>query len=136
MAGIQALLRQAGKKKEILYLSSQSGNRDVGHGMAGPDFAGGLWWVWWSCKGDLVRLGRSLERGQDSDPVRDATTMHQHTDRKTLRQERQKKLPSVTKRTITKENRPGGRVCSLCILTQPKITGGKGRLWEKENMKT
>ena len=79
------------EEERTLYLSSQSGNGDVGHDMAGPDFAGddggdgGL-------ADDLVRLGRSLERGQDSDPVRDATTMHQHTDRKTLRQERKKKI--------------------------------------------
>lgn len=71
--------------------SAQSENGDVSHGMAGSDFAGdhggdgGL-------AGDLVRLGRSLERDQDSDSIRDATTMHPHTDRKTLRQERQKKI--------------------------------------------
>ena len=71
--------------------SAQSGNGDVGHSMAGPDFAGdhgghgGL-------AGDLVRLGRSLECDQAADPIRDATTMHQHTDRKTLRRERQIKI--------------------------------------------
>ena len=78
-------------EERILYLSSQSGNRDVGHGMAGPDFAGDYGGYGGLANG-LVRLGRSLERGQDSDPVRDATTMHQHTDRKTLRQERKKKI--------------------------------------------
>ena len=58
---------------------------------AGPDFAGdhggdgGL-------AGDLVRLGRSLERGADTDPVRDATTLHYHTDSKALRKEQQKKI--------------------------------------------
>ena len=40
VAGIQALLRQAGKKKEFSISPPESGNRDVGHGMAGPDFAG------------------------------------------------------------------------------------------------
>lgn len=71
--------------------AAQSGNGAVGADMAGPDFAGdhggdgGL-------AGDLVRLGRSLERGQTADPVRDATTVHQHADRKTLRKERQKKV--------------------------------------------
>ena len=79
------------EEERILYLSSQSGNRDVGHGMAGPDFAGDYGGYGGLANG-LVRLGRSLERGQDSDPVRDATTMHQHTDRKTLRQERKKKI--------------------------------------------
>lgn len=79
------------EEERILYLSSQSGNRDVGHGMAGPDLAGddggdgGL-------ADDLVRLGRSLEHGQDSDPIRDATTTRHHTDKKTLRRQRQKKI--------------------------------------------
>ena len=79
------------EEERTLYLSSQSGNRDVGHGMAGPDFAGD-YGGYGGLANDLVWLGRSLERGQDSDPVRDATTMHQHTDRKTLRQERKKKI--------------------------------------------
>ena len=79
------------EEERILYLSSQSGNRDVGHGMAGPDFAGD-YGGYGGLAGDLVRLGRSLERDQDSDSIRDATTMHQHTDRKTLRQERKKKI--------------------------------------------
>ena len=71
--------------------ASQSEYGNVGDDMAGPDFAGddggdgGL-------ADDLVRLIRSLERGQDSDPVRDATTTHHHTDKKTLRRQRQKKI--------------------------------------------
>ena len=71
--------------------ASQSEYGNVGDDMAGPDLAGddggdgGL-------ADDLVRLIRSLERGQDSDPVRDATTTHHHTDKKTLRQQRQKKI--------------------------------------------
>ena len=71
--------------------ASQSEYGNVGDDMAGPDLAGddggdgGL-------AGDLVRLGRSLERGQDSNTVRDATTMHQHADKKTLRRQRQKKI--------------------------------------------
>lgn len=40
----------------------------------------------------LVGLGQRLEQSQPAAPVRDATTTHQHTDRKTLRQERQKKI--------------------------------------------
>ena len=79
------------EEERTLYLSSQSGNRDVGHSMAGPDFAGD-YGGYGGLANDLVWLGHSLERGQDSDPVRDATTMHQHTDRKTLRQERKKKI--------------------------------------------
>ena len=40
----------------------------------------------------LVQLGKALERGADADPVKDATTMHQHTDRKLRQKERQKKI--------------------------------------------
>ena len=47
---------------------------------------------WAGTVGGVVQLGHALERGQDSDSIRDATTLHQHTDRKTLRQERQKKI--------------------------------------------
>ena len=71
--------------------ASQSEYGNVGDDMAGPDLAGddggdgGL-------ADDLVRLIRSLERGQDSNTVRDATTMHQHADKKTLRRQRQKKI--------------------------------------------
>ena len=71
--------------------SSQSGDSDVGAAVAVPDLAGddggdgGL-------ADDLVRLIRSLERGQASGSVRDATTAHHHTDKKTLRRQRQKKL--------------------------------------------
>ena len=71
--------------------SAQSGNGDVGHSMAGPDFAGD-YGGYGGLAGDLVRLGRSLERDQAADPIRDATTMHQHTDRKALRRERQIKI--------------------------------------------
>ena len=71
--------------------SAQSGYGNVSDDMAGSDFAGDHG-GYGGLAGDLVRLGRSLERGQDSDSIRDATTMHQHTDRKTLRQERQKKI--------------------------------------------
>lgn len=71
--------------------ASQSEYGNVGDDMAGPDLAGddggdgGL-------ADDLVRLIRSLERGQDSNTVRDAATMHQHADKKTLRRQRQKKI--------------------------------------------
>ena len=79
------------EEERIFCFSAQSRNGDVSHDMAGPDFAGdhgghgGL-------AGDLVRLGRYLECDQAADPVRDATTTYQHTDTKTLRQERQKKI--------------------------------------------
>ena len=71
--------------------SAQSGNGDVGHSMAGPDFAGD-YGGYGGLAGDLVRLGRSLERDQAADPVRDATTMHRHTDRKVLLRERELKI--------------------------------------------
>ena len=79
------------EEERDFYFSAQSENGNVSHGMAGSDFAGDHG-GYGGLAGDLVRLGRSLERGQDSDSIRDATTMHQHTDRKTLRQERQKKI--------------------------------------------
>ena len=42
--------------------------------------------------GGLVQLGKAVGRGPDAAPVRDATTMHQHGDRKLLRKERAKKI--------------------------------------------
>lgn len=37
-------------------------------------------------------MGKALERDQDADPVRDATTTHRHSDKKALRKEREKKI--------------------------------------------
>ena len=79
------------EEERIFCFFAQPGNRNVSHSMAGPDFAGDDGGHG-SLTGSLVQLGHSLERGQDSDPVKDATTIHQHIDRKTLRQERQKKI--------------------------------------------
>ena len=79
------------EEERVFYFSAQSGNGDVGHDMDGPDFAGD-YGGYGGLAGDLVRLGRSLERDQAADPIRDATTMHQHTDRKALRRERQIKI--------------------------------------------
>ena len=42
--------------------------------------------------GGLVQLGKAVERSPDAAPVRDATTMHQHTDKKALRREKEKKI--------------------------------------------
>ena len=42
--------------------------------------------------GGLVQLGKTLEHDAHADPVRDATTTHQHTDKKALRKEREKKI--------------------------------------------
>ena len=79
------------EKERDFYFASQSGDSDVYAAVAGPDLAGDYGGDGGPAD-DLVRLGRSLECGQAADPIRDATTMHQHTDRKTLSQERQKKI--------------------------------------------
>ena len=42
--------------------------------------------------GGLVQLGKTLEHDAGADPVKDATTTHQHTDKKALRKEREKKI--------------------------------------------
>ena len=47
---------------------------------------------WGRVVGGLVQLGKAVERSPDADPVRDATTTHQRTDKKTLRKERKKKI--------------------------------------------
>ena len=71
--------------------ATQSSDRAVGADLAGPDFAGDDG-GYGGPAGDLVWLGRALERGADADPVTDATTTHQHTDRRLLQKERQKKI--------------------------------------------
>ena len=40
----------------------------------------------------VVGLGYRLEQSQSVAPVMDSTTMHPHTDRKTLRKQRRKKI--------------------------------------------
>ena len=40
----------------------------------------------------VVGLGYRLEQSQSVEPVSDSTTMHHHTDSKTLRKERRKKI--------------------------------------------
>ena len=47
---------------------------------------------WGRVVGGLVQLGKAVERSPDAAPVRDTTTTHQHTDKKTLRKEREKKI--------------------------------------------
>ena len=75
--------------------------------------------------GDLVRLGRALERGQDADPVRDATTAHQHADKKSPPQgDSKRRSPWATRRTITKKNRLGSSPCEYFPLQRGKY--GKG----------
>ena len=79
------------EEERAFYLAAQSPDRAVGLDLAGPNPAGDHGWHG-GLADDLVRLGRTLEGGQDTVPVRDATTMHQHADRKTLRRERVKKI--------------------------------------------
>ena len=79
------------EEERALYLAAQSPGRAVGLDLAGPDPAGDHGWHG-GLADDLVRLGRTLEGGQDAVPVRDSTTTHQHTDRKLRQKERQKKI--------------------------------------------
>uniref|UniRef100_UPI002FDFD7F5 relaxase/mobilization nuclease domain-containing protein n=1 Tax=Dysosmobacter welbionis TaxID=2093857 RepID=UPI002FDFD7F5 len=79
------------EEERAFYLAAQSPDRAVGLDLAGPDPAGDHGWHG-GLADDLVRLGRTLEGGQDTVPVRDATTMHQHADRKLRQKERQKKI--------------------------------------------
>lgn len=52
---------------------------------AGPSGAVGI-------AGAVVRLGRTLERSDGPVPINDAAAVHRHTDSKTLRREREKKI--------------------------------------------
>ena len=79
------------EEERAFYLAAQSPDRAVGLDLAGPDPAGDYGWHG-GLADDLVRLGRTLEGNPDAVSVRDATTMQQHTDRKTLRRERAKKI--------------------------------------------
>lgn len=79
------------EEERAFYLAAQSPDRAVGLDLAGPDPAGDYGWHG-GLADDLVRLGRTLEGNPDAVSVRDATTMHQHTDRKTLRRECAKKI--------------------------------------------
>ena len=79
------------EEERAFYLAAQSPDRAVGLDLAGPDPAGDHGWHG-GLADDLVRLGRTLEGNPDAVSVRDATTMHQHADRKTLRRERAKKI--------------------------------------------
>ena len=73
------------------YFAAQSGDSPLRADLADPDFAGDYGWDG-GLADDLVRLGRTLERSSDPDPVRDATTISHYTDRKAQRREREKKI--------------------------------------------
>ena len=53
--------------------------------------------------GGLVQLGKAMERSAGTAPVRDGTTMHQHTDKKALHKEREKKIATGHKADDHKE---------------------------------
>ena len=79
------------EEERALYLATRFGYGAVRAGLAGAAPAGdhgghgGL-------ADHLVRLGRSLERGQGADPMMDSTTMRHRSDHKTLRREQEKKI--------------------------------------------
>ena len=65
-------------------LSSGMGLADGGYGSDGAGYG--------SVASALVQVGRRLEQSQSAEPVVDATTQHHHTDSKTLRKEKEKKI--------------------------------------------
>ena len=65
-------------------LSSGMGLADSGHSGDGSGYG--------SVASGLVQVGRRLEQSQSAEPVMDSTTQHHHTDSKTLRKEREKKI--------------------------------------------
>ena len=65
-------------------LSSGMGLADGGYGSDGAGYG--------SVASALVEVGRRLEQSQSAEPVVDATTQHHHTDSKTLRKEKEKKI--------------------------------------------
>ena len=65
-------------------VSSGMGLADSGYGGDGAGYG--------SVASGLVEVGRRLEQSQSATPVIDATTRHHHTDSKTLRKEREKKI--------------------------------------------
>ena len=77
------------EEERDIYLAARFGYGAVRTGLAAPaGDAGGHGGL----ADHLVRLGRSLERGQDADPLMDSTTMRHRSDRKTLRKEQEKKI--------------------------------------------
>ena len=79
------------EEERDFYFTAQSGDSPLRADLADPDFAGDYGWDG-GLADDLVRLGRTLERSSDPDPVRDATTISHYTDRKAQRREREKKI--------------------------------------------
>ena len=65
-------------------VSPGMGLADSGHDSDGTDYGG--------VASSLVQIGRRLEQSQSAEPVMDSTTQHHHTDSKTLRKEKEKKI--------------------------------------------
>ena len=91
VAQIQGCIETGWEEARDFYFAAQSGDSPLRADLADPDFAGDYGWDG-GLADDLVRLGRTLERSSDPDPVRDATTISHYTDRKALRREREKKI--------------------------------------------
>lgn len=73
------------EEREALFSASDPAALALAGMAAAPGDAVGI-------AGAVVRLGRALERSDDTVPVRDTTITHQHTDSKILRREREKKI--------------------------------------------
>ena len=73
------------EEREALFSTSDPATLALAGMAAAPGDAVGI-------AGAVVRLGRALERSDDTVPVRDTTITHQHTDSKILRREREKKI--------------------------------------------
>jgi len=73
------------EEREALFSASDPAALALAGMAAAPGDAVGI-------AGAVVRLGRALERSDDTVPVRDTTITHRHTDRKILRREREKKI--------------------------------------------
>nr|WP_325302120.1 relaxase/mobilization nuclease domain-containing protein [uncultured Dysosmobacter sp.] len=79
------------EEERTLYLAARFGYGAVRAGLADPAPTGNYGGHGGLAE-HLVRLGRSLERGQGADPMMDGTTMRHRSDRKTLRREQEKKI--------------------------------------------
>ena len=73
------------EEREALFSTSDPATLALAGMAAAPGDAVGI-------AGAVVRLGRALERSDDTVPVSDAATAHKHADSKTLRREREKKI--------------------------------------------
>ncbi|WP_243200709.1 relaxase/mobilization nuclease domain-containing protein [Lawsonibacter celer] len=80
----EAFLSSEVQTAQAATASPGVGLADSGHGGNGAGYGG--------VASALVQVGRRLEQSQSAAPVMDSTTMRHHTDSKTLRKEREKKI--------------------------------------------